>query len=378
MQQVRDAQPSRLRASVARSLTRSRFPPMSQVTFSAEDLQRFASAAYNALGLPEADARLVAESLVHADLWGHQSHGVMRTFWYGARIQSGAAQPVTTPVTVVDGGAIAVIDGHNGMGQVVAQEAMRQAITRARQHGVGVVPVRNSGHFGTTMFFTRQAAQAGCIGFLTTNASPAMAPWGGREKRVGNNPWSIAAPAGRYAPMMLDIANTAVARGKLYLARQKGEAIPLGWAIDEHGVPTTDPVAGIAGNILPMGGHKGYAVATLMDVLSGVLSGSRFGDAVVGPYMQEGTSGVGHLAMALNIAAFRPLQAFNEDMERMIAKLKDTPRAPGTEAIAYPGEPEALAEQRQRQTGIALPEDTVAELDAAARALGLEGLRSRP
>jgi LDH2 family malate/lactate/ureidoglycolate dehydrogenase len=224
------------------------------------------------------------------------------------------------------------------------------------------------------MYFTRQAARSGCIGILTTNASPAMAPWGGREKLIGTNPWSIAAPAGQYPVMLLDIANTAVARGKLYLARQQGEPIPLGWAIDSDGNPTTDPVAGIAGNILPLAGHKGYGIATMMDVLSGILSGSSFADKVVGPYMSEGDSGVGHLALALDISAFRPLSEFKTDMEELIARLKATPRTADTEEIFYPGELEARADQHHRTQGISLPEDTLLQLNVSAEKLGVAGL----
>lgn len=339
-----------------------------------ERLAAFATAVYRALGLPGQDAALLADTLVQADLWGHQSHGVMRTFWYAARLRSGATKAVTEAEVIVDGGAIAVIDGHDGVGQVITCRAMEQAIARARKHGIGAVAVRNSGHFGTAMYFTRLAARADCLGFLSTNASPAMAPWGGREKRVGNNPWSIAAPAGRHAPMVLDIANTAVARGKLYLARQRGEAIPEGWALDAEGRPTTDPVAGIAGNILPFAGHKGYGIATMMDVLSGVLSGSGFGNSVVGPYMPEGRSGVGHLAIALNIASFRPLTEFNRDIEQLVEGLKSVPRAPGVDEIFYPGEREARAEEAARKEGIVIPDDTLAELDAGARELGVTPL----
>ena len=342
--------------------------------FPPEHLARFATSAYVSLGVPEADSALLADTLVQADLWGHQSHGVMRTFWYGDRIRSGATKAVTAPEIVVDGGAIAVLDGHDGVGQVVAARAMGSAIERAKAHGIGAVAVRNSGHFGTAMYFTRMAALAGCIGFLSTNASPAMPPWGGREKRVGTNPWSIAAPAGRHPPMILDIANTAVARGKLYLARQRGEPIPEGWAIDGDGRPTTDAAAGIAGSILPMAGHKGYAIATMMDVLSGILGGSRFGADVTGPYKPEGASGAGHLALALNIEAFRPRDAFDSDMEDLIDRLKATPRAAGTGEIVYPGELEAQAEQRNRTTGILLPQDTLAELDAKAEDLGIAPL----
>lgn len=341
---------------------------------SVECLHQFAVTVYQTLGLPDADAELLADTLVQADLWGHQSHGVMRTFWYGLRLQSAATKAVSTPELAVDAGAIAVLDGNDGVGQVITTRAMQEAIERCKKHGIGAVAVRNSGHFGTAMYYTRMAARENCIGFLSTNASPAMAPWGGRSKLIGTNPWSIAAPAGKYAPMMLDIANTAVARGKLYLARQRGEPIPPGWAIDQDGKPTTDALAGIAGNILPLAGHKGYAIATMMDVLSGILSGSQFASGVTGPYVEEGRSGVGHLAIALNIEAFRPLASFHADMEQLIESIKNTPKAADVDEIYYPGELEARAEARNRKSGIVLPNDTIAELDAGAAKLGVAAL----
>jgi LDH2 family malate/lactate/ureidoglycolate dehydrogenase len=313
----------------------------------------------------------LADSLVQADLWGHQSHGVMRTFWYAARMRSGAMDVAAEPRVISDAGALKVLDGQDGIGQLIAARAMREAIAAAKAHGIGAVAVRNSGHFGTAMFFTSMAAAEGCIGFLSSNASPAMAPWGGHEKQVGNNPWSWTAPAGRYPPMMLDIANTAVARGKLYLARQRGEAIAEGWAIDAEGRVTTDPATGIAGTILPMAGHKGYAISVLMDVLSGVLSGSGFGPALTGPYVSEGRSGVGHLAIAIDIAACRPLPEFEADMERMIAALKSVPRAPGVAEIFYPGEPEARNAEKNLAVGIELPEATRDELRRQAADLGV-------
>lgn len=348
--------------------------PMTEHAFRAEELAAFAAAAYRALGLPEDDAALLADTLVQADLWGHQSHGVMRTFWYGERLKSGAMKAASESELVVDAGAVAVLDGHDGVGQVIAARAMREAISRSKKHGIGAVSVRNSGHFGTAMYFTRMAAREGCIGILSTNASPAMAPWGAKRKLIGNNPWSVAAPAGVHSPMILDIANTAVARGKLYLARQRGEPIPEGWAIDAEGRATLDPAAGIAGNILPMAGHKGYAIATIMDVLSGVLSGSAFGGAVVGPYVPEGRSGVGHLAMALDIATFRPLADFEADMARLIADIKKAPRAPGVDEIFYPGELEALSEERQCREGVVIPAATLRDLDAQARKIGVPTL----
>lgn len=337
----------------------------------ADRLLGFATKIYAACGMSPDDAHVCADTLLHADLWGHQSHGFMRLSWYEARLKAGVCDPRASPVVAVDAGAIAVLDGREAMGQVVAQEAMRMAVARAKAHGIGAVSVRNSNHFGTAMYFTMQAADAGCIGFLSTNASPAMAPWGGKRKMVGTNPWSWAAPAGRHAHLVLDIANTAVARGKIYLARQKGLPIPGDWALTADGEPTTDPVKAIDGIIQPMAGHKGYAIAVVMDMLSGVLSGSEFGNRIQGPYQAKHRSGAGQLAIALDISKFQTLAEFGERMERLIAELKATPKAAGTGEIFYPGEIEAANAERNRRDGVALPENTIADLDRLADAHGI-------
>ena len=331
----------------------------------------FCEAIFAALKVPPNDAKLLSDSLVQADLWGHQSHGVLRAPWYAKRFQNGSMRAVTQQETIIDAGAIAVVEGHDGIGQVLAARATEEAIRRAKQHGIGAVAVRNSNHFGTAMYFSHMGAVKNCVLMVTTNASPAMAPWGGREKRVGTNPWSLAAPAGKHAPMVLDIANTAVARGKIYLAKQYGEKIPNGWALDAEGKPTTDATAAIAGLIAPMAGHKGYAIAVMMDMLSGVLTGSSFGAAVAGPYQSEKRSGCGHLIIALNIAAFMAPLEFAARMEQLIAQLKSTPLAAETAEIFYPGELEARNAARYLREGLVLPEQTLADLDALARALGV-------
>jgi LDH2 family malate/lactate/ureidoglycolate dehydrogenase len=337
-----------------------------------DHLLDFATAVYASAGMPAADARTVADTLVQADLWGHQSHGVMRLSWYLARLTAGVCTPVAAPRFVVDAGAVGVIDGGDAMGQVLTQHAMRDAVRRAKAHGIGAVALRNSNHFGTALYFTREAAREGCVAFLSTNASPAMAPWGGAKKLVGTNPWSWAAPAGRHAPMILDIANTGVARGKIYLAKQKGLPIPEGWAIDAEGVPTTDAAAAIDGIILPMAGHKGYAIAVMMDMLSGVLTGSAFGSEVFGPYQTDHKSGAGQLMIALDIAAFQPLVEFNARMEKMIAELKAAPLAQGHDEIFYPGEIEARNEAKNRRDGLLLPDDTLADLAKVGRETGVD------
>jgi LDH2 family malate/lactate/ureidoglycolate dehydrogenase len=353
---------------IAEIAVRWRMPP---ARIEPDRLRTFASAVYRQAGLAPADAELLADSLVQADLWGHQSHGVLRLDWYRKRILAGTLKAGAHPKLATDAGAVAVLEGDDGAGQVLAKRAMEEAIARAKRHGVGVVGVRDSNHFGTAMYFTRMAAAAGCVGFLSTNASPAMAPWGGRAKAVGNNPWSVAAPAGRHAPMILDIANTAVARGKVYLARQRGERIPEGWALDADGRPTTDPRAAIEGIILPMAGHKGYGITVMMDVLSGVLTGSGFAGEVHGPYQARERSRCGHLAMALHVEAFQPLAEFNTRMERYIAELKAVPLAPGAGEIFYPGEVEAANDARHRADGLDLPEATLADLRSVARECGI-------
>jgi len=334
----------------------------------------FATDVYAHAGVPEADARLLADTLVQADLWGHQSHGVLRLGWYLARLRSGAMRTVTAPEFVMDSGTVAVIDGQHGVGQVLAARAADEAIRRAREHGIGAVGVRNSNHFGTAMYYTLRAPRAGCVAFLATNASPSMAPWGGREKILGNNPWSIAAPAGRHAPMVMDIANSGVARGKVYLARQRGELIPEGWAINAAGAPTTDAQEAIDGIILPMAQHKGYIISMMMDVLAGVLTGSGFGAQVHGPYQADQLSRCGHLMIAIDVAAFQPPDEFAARMEQLVAAIKSVPVAAGFDEVFYPGEIEARNDVRQRREGIVLPADTLADLANIARENGLDAM----
>ena len=338
----------------------------------AQKLIEFCTAVYTGQGVPETDALLIADTLVQADLWGHQSHGVLRLGWYLDRLRNKVMNPVTQPEFVIDGGAMAVIDGHDGVGHVLAKIAAEEAVKRAKAHGIGAVGVRMSNHFGTCMYYTLMGAREGCVMMLTTNGGPAMAPWGGRKKIVGTNPWSIAAPAGRHAPFVVDMANTGVARGKIYLARNKRQKIPLGWAISADGVPTTDPQEAIDGIILPMAEHKGYAIAAMVDMMSGVLTGSGFLSAVHSPYKTAEKSNCGHFMLAINIEAMQPLAAFNARMEQFVAELKSVPLAQGFDEVFYPGEMEARNNTRNRSQGIRYPDDTIADLKRIAGETGLE------
>ena len=340
----------------------------------ADRLIDFATAVYTGVGMPEADARLVADTLVQADLWGHQSHGVLRLGWYRDRVLNKVMDPVTKPEFLMDAGSMALIDGHDGVGHVLTMLATKEAVKRAKAHGIGAVAVRNSNHFGTCMYYTLTAAREGCVALLTSNGGPAMAPWGGRKKIIGTNPWSVAAPAGQRAPFVVDMANTGVARGKIYLARQKRQPIPLGWAINAAGAPTTDPQEAIDGIILPMAEHKGYAIAAMVDVLSGVLTGSGFLSQVHSPYKTAEKSNCGHLMIAIDVARMQPLAQFNARMNAWIDEVKSVPLAQGCSEVFYPGEMEANNDRRNRADGLQFPEDTITDLERIAREAKLEKL----
>ncbi|WP_066160879.1 Ldh family oxidoreductase [Hydrogenophaga pseudoflava] len=325
---------------------------------SAGQLTAFGQSVLEHHGVPTADAHLLADSLVAAELWGHSSHGMLRLPWYVERLRSGAMQAVTQGALAQDSGAVAVIDGQDGIGQVLTMQAVHAGVERAKRFGVSAVAVRNSNHFGTAAYFTRESARQGCVAFLSTNASPAMAPWGGKVKAIGTNPWSIAAPAGRYGVAVMDIANTAVARGKIYLAAERGEDIPPTWAADEQGVPTTNAKDAIHGLILPMAGHKGYVISFMMDVLSGVLTGSQFGSNIAGPYQADRKSGCGHLLLTINVEALMAQADFAQRMEQLIDEIKAVPAAAGVSDIFFPGELEDRNTAKHLTTGISVADNT--------------------
>ncbi|WP_321887255.1 MULTISPECIES: Ldh family oxidoreductase [Paraburkholderia] len=340
------------------------------ITVQAEGLTQFGTAVLESLSVPRDDAHLLADSLVTAELWGHSSHGMLRLPWYVERLRTGVMKSITKPERVIDSGALAVLDGHHGIGQILTTRAVELGIERAREFGVSAVGVRNSNHFGTAAYFTRMAAEAGCVALLATNASPAMAPWGGKQKAVGTNPWSIAAPGGKRGVAVMDIANTAVARGKIYLAAERGVAIPDNWAADENGVPTTDASKAVHGLILPMAGHKGYIISFMMDVLAGVLTGSHFGSDVVGPYDATKPSGCGHLLLTIDIKSMMPIAEFEQRMETLIDEIKNTPKAHGIDEIFFPGEIEDRNTEKLRKEGITIADHTWKSLETLSNETG--------
>ena len=341
-------------------------------TINPQALTHLISRIYTSLGVNDDKASVLSDSLVMADLWGHSSHGVLRTTWYAERMQHHVIDIKTDPEITTDTGPLLAIDGHNGIGQFITRQAVGLAADRARQYGISCVSIHHSGHFGTAMYFTKMLAEQDMIGFLATNASPAMAAFGGREKIVGNNPQSWAAPTPFAAPFIVDIAHTAVARGKIYLAKEKHETIPNHWALSPQGKPTTDPAEAILGTLMPMAGHKGFALSAMMDVLSGVLSGGAFGQAIHGPYVPDKPSGVGHFLMAVDIAKLRDLDAFKADMGAMITAWKNSQKAEGVDEIFYPGEKEERHLLNAMTHGLDLADDTVERLLSYAQEQGLK------
>ena len=336
---------------------------MTEDRYSPEELRTFGARVLESLGVPPTDAALVADSLVQADLWGHGSHGMLRLPWYAARLRTGAMAAVSDPAVLADTGPLVLLDGRDGIGQVLTERARVLAVERARRYGIGAVAVRDSNHFGTAMYWTRRAAHDGCVAVLTTNASPAMAPWGGREKVLGTNPWSIAAPGPDGRVVAVDIANTAVARGKIYMAKNRGEPIPDTWALSPDGAPTTDPAEGVLGVVLPIAGHKGYAITFLMDVLSGALTGSGVGTEVHGPYEPEARSRAGHLFLAIDPSALGDPADYEARVRRLIDEVKGVPLAQGSDEVFYPGEVEDRAEAANLVAGgVTLAAESLAEL----------------
>lgn len=321
-------------------------------------------------GLPEADARRVAFCLVEADLRGVASHGVNRLPIYTRRLREGLVNPRPTFRIESPAAAVGRLDGDNGMGFLVATRAMDEAIQRAGEFGIGLVLAHNSNHFGMAALYLLQALEAGMAGMVLTNASPAMPVWGGRAPFLGTSPFAMAAPGP--TPLVLDMATSVAARGKIRRAAQRGEPIPAGWALDPEGRPTTDAEAGYRGTVLPVGGPKGSGLSLMMEAFAGVMSGAAFGGLVRNQYEDFGAPpDVGHLFLALRPDVALGAEAYRGRMQDLVARAKTSPRADGFDEILMPGEPEERAATQRRLDGLTLAETDVAMLRDEARVAGV-------
>lgn len=342
-------------------------------TVSHKQLEKFVSEIFRSVGFALPDSDLIARSLVEADLRGVESHGVMRVPIYVKRINSGLVKLHSKGEVVRDAAATATIDGGNGMGQLMAYQGMQLAIEKANQYGIGIVGVKHSNHFGTAAFYSNMAAEQGMVGLSFTNTLPIMPAPGGSQALVGNNPLSIAIPTAAYRHVILDMAMSVAAVGKVMMALRKGESIPAGWAFDSEGNVTTDPQKALeAGLYMPIGGPKGFGLAFAIDVLCGALLDSAVGNEVKSMTFQwTDPVDCGHLMIAINIESFTRLQTFQRKVDQMIDAIKHSRANNDTGMSLYPGEPEHLREQERRENGIPLSAKVFKELTQVAADLGV-------
>ncbi|MBP2327878.1 LDH2 family malate/lactate/ureidoglycolate dehydrogenase [Kibdelosporangium banguiense] len=326
---------------------------------------------FTASGLSERPSRVVAGSLVDADCRGIPSHGAMLVPMYVERIRRGSVSTAQTAEVVADLAAVATLDGRNALGQLTGDQAMRLAVAKSKEFGIGAVTVRHAFHFGGAFRYVLAAAEQGCVGLAAANTRPLMPAPGGAAPVVGNNPLALAAPVPGRAPIVLDMALSEAALGKVRIAAAEGRQIPATWSTDADGVPTTDPTAALAGMLLPAGGPKGYGLAVMVDVLTGVLSGGAFGAGVSGLYADTAVpNDCAHFFLALDPAAFGG--TFEEQMRTFATNIANTPAAPGIDRVYLPGELEALRHEKARVEGVRLEPAVRSALIDTARSLGVE------
>jgi LDH2 family malate/lactate/ureidoglycolate dehydrogenase len=356
--------------------------PDADVRVDRHDLERFVAAVFRACGMRDEDAALVAGSLVQTDLWGKGSHGVMRVPHYAERMLGGAVNPRPDIKVVRGERAFQIVDGDDGPGFLAGRAAMLRAVELAEAHDVGAVGVVRSSHFGAAALYARLAVDAGMAGIVMTNTAPKMVAPGGTRPITGSNPIAIGVPSHGDFPFILDVSLSTVAGGKLLLAAQRGEKIPLGAAVDREGNPTDDPATAFAGSWLPMGGVKGLGLSFAVDLLSGLITGGAFGLGMKSQYAQATEpSATGHMMLALRLGAVIDREELRERMERFAADVKASPMSDPEEEMLVPGERAARSAARLEAEGIPLQASLVAELNALAGRLGVAEplpVRARP
>ncbi|MFZ0214479.1 MAG: Ldh family oxidoreductase [Candidatus Dormiibacterota bacterium] len=330
----------------------------------AERLTRIAVDALLARGVPEDDARTVATSLLEADLGGQGSHGFVRLPFLLRRLDAGLIEARPTMAVQAPRPAAALLDAGNALGPVAALRATELAAERAHAYGIGLVAVRHSNHLGALNHFLRRLAGEGLAGLAFSNTPPAMAPPGAGTPLLGTNPIAAGFPRPGGPPLVIDLATSQVARGRILQAGRAGEPLEEGWALDREGGPTRDPTAAIAGSLAPLGGTKGFALALLVEVLTGVLAGAGVGPGVTGTFSpSDRPSDVGHSFWAIDPEAFGP--GFGDRLERLVDEL----RAAGGRV---PGERHRAESERRLREGLDLAPGVVEEMEAAT-GLRLDG-----
>ena len=304
-----------------------------------DELTWLAAKLAQAVGVPEDDAVCFAQALVDADLHGTSTHGLSRLKIYLERIRRGVIDPHAALHLTANTPAVLVADAGNGLGHVQALKVLERLIPLARQYGIAAATIKQSQHFGALSYYCNRAAAHDMILLATTSCEPAMSPTGGYTPFFGTNPIAASFPTGKGFPVKIDLATSIVARGNIIAAQKENRSIPEGWALDPDGHPTTDPGRALLGTVLTMAGHKGYALALMVEVLSGVLSGAAVGPGIGSMYKQlDRPQDVGHFFCLIDITAFMAVDQFKGRLDGMIDQIKQAPRRPGTEEILVPGE----------------------------------------
>jgi LDH2 family malate/lactate/ureidoglycolate dehydrogenase len=340
----------------------------------ASNAQKFVETVLVGNGVPPENASIVASSLVQADLRGVDTHGINRIPSYIARIRQGVLDPKASPTLIQKTPAVAQVDGHNGFGFLAAHLGMQCAIGMAETYGIGMVSVKHSNHFGMSAWVVQQALDAGMMSLVFTNSSPALPVWGGKSKLMGVSPIACGAPGGKELPFILDMAPSVAARGKIYKALRRSEKIPPDWALDSEGRPTDDPAKALEGVMLPMGGPKGSALSMMMDVFSGVLSGSAFAGHVTNPYDPSQAADVGHFLVAIKPDLFVSSDEFRARMDYLYRRVVDSDRMAGVDRIYFPGEIEILTQQERLKKGIPYAPAEIAALNKESELAGVDSI----
>lgn len=341
-------------------------------------MREFIALAMVRLGLPQGDAAIVAELMAQAELQGSDGHGIIRLLPYARRIRAGGINLHPDIRVVQERPGMALLDGDNAMGHLVMQRAAQIAIEKARQCGVAWVGSRLSNHAGPASLYARMPMRENMIGlyFAVGNANHLPA-WGGLDMLLSTNPIAVAVPAGDEPPVVLDMATTVAAYGKVKAKAQRGEQMPVGWMIDRLGQPLTDPKRAQEGFLMPIGGYKGYGLSLIVGLLAGTLNGAAMGSEVVDfNHDDVTTTNTGQAVMAIDLAAFGDVAQFKARVDTLVRELRASERMPGVERIWLPGEQSHGKRLRNERDGVPLPATLLAQLDTFARDMGIPALQS--
>ena len=343
-----------------------------EVLVPASHLRRFACSVFSQLGMTPEHAYLMADQITWAHLRGHSSLGARKIIQYGTRVLNGGTSAVGESEVIVETTAFVLLDAHHTFSQVAGVDAMRKAVAMAGSVGTGVAVLRNTTSAGALGYFAEIAAKDGMIGMAINNGPALLHPWGGKTKLFGNQAFAIASPSGNFDDVILDTALGEMTHVGMHGYQERGETLPEGVALDASGRPTVDPAEAIAGIMVPMGGHRGYGLAVMWEVLTGVLAGGgRFIDDITMPDVFDRPQGVSMFFLAINPQICMPLDTFAARVDQLIDRIHASPPAQGVERVLFPGERSAERARHRSRNGIPLPSSLIAELEAFGAELGV-------